>query len=215
MKELNRDDIGGCVYVINFGFAVKIGCSSKPEERIKNITRYLKNYAGLEAEDVFISPRHVNYQENEKLMHKKFEHDRLEGSELFTISYPLAVETLSDLDMDCDLEKERKRIERSSEAFKNGMISLNQQLEISRVYQKVREIFLDEKELSKHIEEIRNTLEVLEVINEYLHQDLPNEEFEAKMYEYYPNINPYKVLKIFLYPERCEWTRNQWKQVTI
>ncbi|MDU2132847.1 MAG: GIY-YIG nuclease family protein, partial [Finegoldia magna] len=180
MNELNKETIGGCVYIINFGFAIKIGCSSKPRKRIKNITSYLKNYASIEAEDIFVSPRHVNYRENEKLMHKKFEHDRLEGSELFTISYPLAVETLSDLDMDCDLEKERKRIERSSEAFKNGMISLNQQLEISRVYQKVREIFLDEKELSKHIEEIRNTLEVLEVIKEYLHYDLSNEEFEAK-----------------------------------
>lgn len=204
MKELNRDDIGGCVYVINFGFAVKIGCSSNPDERIRNITNYLKNYAGLEAENVFISPRHVNYQENEKLMHKKFEHDRLEGSELFTISHPLAVETLSDLDMNCDLEKERERIEKSSENFKNGIISLNQQLEDNRVYQKVRDIFLDEQKLSKHIEEIKNTLEVLEVIKEYLHQDLSNEEFETKIYKYYPNIDPYKVLKIFLYPERCE-----------
>ena len=202
MTLFKKEEIGGCVYIINFGFAIKIGCSSKPEERIKNITSYLKNYANLDAEDVFISPRHVNYRENEKLMHKKFEHDRLEGSELFTISYPLAVETLSDLDMDCDLESERKRIEKSSEDFKNGIISLNQQLEDNRVYQKVRDTFLDEQKLSKHIEEMKNTLEVLEVIKEYLHQDLSNEEFETKIYKYYPNIDPYKVLKIFLYPER-------------
>lgn len=204
MNELNKETIGGCVYIINFGFAIKIGRSSKPRKRIKNITSYLKSYAGLEAEDIFVSPRHVNYRENEKLMHKKFVYDRLEGSELFTISYPLAVATLSDLDMDCDLEKERMRIEKSSEDFKNGIITLNQQLECNRVYEKVRDIFLDEKELSKHIEEMKNTLEVLEVIKEYLHQDLPNKEFEEKIYKHYPNINPYKVLNIFLYPERCE-----------
>lgn len=103
MALFKTDEIGGCVYVIDFGFAIKIGCSSKPKERIKNITSYLKNYASLEAEDIFVSPRHVNYRENEKLMHKKFKHERLEGTELFSINYPLAVENLSSLEMDCDL----------------------------------------------------------------------------------------------------------------
>ena len=202
MKELNREEIGGCVYVINFGFAVKIGCSSNPDERIRNIISYLKNYAGLEAEDVFISPRHVNYKENEKIMHKKFEYDRLEGSELFRISYPLSIEKLMDLDMDCDLEREKKRIEKSSEDFKNGIISLNEQLENSRVYQKIREMFLDEEKLSKNIEEMRHSLDVVEAIKEYIHQDLSNEEFEERIYKYYPEINPYKIIKVFLYPER-------------
>lgn len=202
MKDLKIKEIGGCVYVINFGFAVKIGCSSNPEVRIRNIISYLKNYAGLEAEDVFVSPRHVNYKENEKIMHKKFEYDRLEGSELFRISYPLSTEILMDLDMDCDLESERKRIERSSEYFKNGIISLNEQLEDSRIYQEIREMFLDEEKLSKNIEEMRNSLDVIEAIKEYLHQDLSNEEFEARIYKHYPEINPYKIIKAFLYPER-------------
>ncbi|WP_394012270.1 GIY-YIG nuclease family protein [Anaerococcus cruorum] len=89
--------------MINFSSEVKIGCSSKPEGRIKKVTSYLKNYAGLEAEDIFVSPSHVNYRENENLMHKKFEYERLEGTELFSINYPLVVETLSSLEMDCDL----------------------------------------------------------------------------------------------------------------
>nr|DAX99463.1 MAG TPA: hypothetical protein [Caudoviricetes sp.] len=205
MNELNKETIGGCVYIIDFGFAVKIGCSSKPQERIKNITSYLKNYAGLEAEDVFISPRHVNYQENEKLMHKKFEHDRLEGSELFTISYQLAVETLSDLDMDCDLEAERTRINRCSESFKDEMVSMNQRLYEQHVMKKASEIFLDEQKLAKEINHYRNMLEVLEAVYGYFHKDLPQDEFEDKMHKHYPNVDPYMVLKLFLYPERCEW----------
>lgn len=200
-----ENEIGGCVYIIDFGFAVKIGCSSKPEERTKNITSYLKNYAGLEAEDVFISLRHVNYRENEKKLHEKFKDDRLESSELFTVSYALAVKALINLDKNCDLESERIRINESAENFKDDMISLNQALYEERIMDRARKIFLDERKLAKQINNYRNLLEVLEIIYEYLHKDMQQEVFEDKMHKHYPNVDPYMVLKLFLYPERCEW----------
>ena len=204
MNELNKETIGGCVYIIDFGFAVKIGCSSKPQERIKNITSYLKNYASIEAEDVFISLRHVNYRENEKKMHEKFKDDRLESSELFTVSYALAVKALINLDKNCDLESERIRINESAENFKDDMISLNQALYEERIMDRARKIFLDERKLAKQINNYRNLLEVLEIIYEYLHKDMQQEVFEDKMHKHYPNVDPYMVLKLFLYPERCE-----------
>ena len=76
----------GYVYAIEYGHGVKIGCTTKLKSRIKSIKRDAKNYSDLHAGAFAYSQPHTNYRENEKLLHKFFEADRVKRSERFSFS---------------------------------------------------------------------------------------------------------------------------------
>ena len=104
----------GCFYVLECGDdCVKIGRTTNPFQRIRNLQKTLGDYGQLSIGRVAISRQHTNYIKNETKLHKlmqgKFE-NRVEGTELFLIPFDDAIEYIRNCDIvfeDKSKEKER------------------------------------------------------------------------------------------------------------
>jgi len=90
--ELQRK---GCVYVLEIAGRIKIGVSTKPESRIETISKMV----GITPTRQFISKECNNYHQIEKMMHKHFRAQRIEG-EWFLVSFKEAVSLLKRTELD-------------------------------------------------------------------------------------------------------------------
>ncbi len=85
----------GSVYVIEFSDDVaKIGSSSKPTQRIKNLRSSFRIYGDRKISRVAVSQFHIDYHETERELHRLFSDYRQEG-ELFNVSIDQVEEALS------------------------------------------------------------------------------------------------------------------------
>lgn len=90
MDELVKVNGNGYTYVLKNEIGnVKIGKTKYPENRIRTI----ETQSGLKIIEHYISPLCSNYGKIERLMHKKFQENRLLG-EWFNIDYTLAVQEM-------------------------------------------------------------------------------------------------------------------------
>ncbi len=89
------EDGFGSVYVIEFSDDVaKIGSSSKPTQRIKNLRSSFRIYGDRKINRVAVSQFHIDYHETERVLHRLFSDYRQEG-ELFNVSIEQVEEVLS------------------------------------------------------------------------------------------------------------------------
>lgn len=90
LKNIDRALKGtykGIVYCVEMGDKVKIGCSNQPYTRYMALKRTSEKYGNSKIGKICISPVHTNYRLNEKIAHQYFDSKRVDGTELFDITY--------------------------------------------------------------------------------------------------------------------------------
>lgn len=87
-KDLPTDsEKGGCCYVVEIDGNIKIGCTTNLRTRLSTITNHLQKYSDVKIGRFAYTEPHINYKENEKLLHLHFSSKRKEATELFFMSF--------------------------------------------------------------------------------------------------------------------------------
>lgn len=117
--EKNRKEFMGFFYVIEYGDLVKIGSTKNPYQRLSQIKRQASKYADIKIGKAAISKQHTNYRDNETKIHKLFSEYRKDGTELFNISFEMALSTIKN----CGIKYEDKsqEMDKKSTIFLDGM----------------------------------------------------------------------------------------------
>ena len=76
----------GYVYILEYGDMLKIGATSKPYLRLKNLASLAEKYSNTSVGLMALSPAHYNYYENEKRLHNFFTLKRFKNGELFHLT---------------------------------------------------------------------------------------------------------------------------------
>lgn len=114
--ELNSDSYpGGVVYILEWGAFVKIGCTTKIKERMAQLQRTARNYAGVKVGRVAVTPLHNNHYKTEASVHQYFGEKRFASGELFDIEFGKAVEFLKSIQLKRYTKAELQQIENSKE----------------------------------------------------------------------------------------------------
>lgn len=117
--EENRKEFMGFFYVIEYGDLLKIGSTKNPYQRLSQIKRQALKYADIKTGNIAISKQHTNYRDNESKIHKLLSDYRKEGTELFNISFEMAVNVIENSDI--EYENKSDEIDKRSTDFLNGM----------------------------------------------------------------------------------------------
>ena len=110
-------DWHGCVYVTEYGDALKIGHTTNLQQRMKSITSQAKNYSSKKIGRIVFSKLHTNHKENELALHRFFKKYRVGKSELFDLTYEEFLKELPSL----EFKDESKEKQAKSDAFLQGM----------------------------------------------------------------------------------------------
>lgn len=181
MKELKifeNKNLGGYVYIIDFGSMVKIGSSNNPKERISRITTYLKNYADINSFGFKISVKHVNFRENEFILHDVFSKYRVSGTELFNIKFDKAVSGLNKLVYDTNFEAayaEKEKLADELIKFCKSQFYLETRLP--------KEYF-EKENLQVEIQKYERILNILKLVDLYVNElAISDDEFKKQYYK--------------------------------
>jgi hypothetical protein len=117
--EKTKKEYDGFVYVIDLGTQVKIGKSHNISQRILYLKRIFHTYSDIHLLRIAVTDPHMNYNENEKLMHTAFSDFRNKG-ELFDVDFETASLKLYELKLNTS-DKERKQKVDDSEKFLQTM----------------------------------------------------------------------------------------------
>lgn len=117
--EENRKEFMGFFYVIEYGDLLKIGSTKNPYQRLSQIKRQALKYADIKTGNIAISKQHTNYRDNESKIHKLLSDYRKEGTELFNISFEMAVNVIENSDI--EYENKSDEIDKRATDFLNGM----------------------------------------------------------------------------------------------
>lgn len=81
----------GYFYIVEFSEnLVKIGCTKHPASRMEQLSCTVAKEVGLPIKRIAVSGQCKRFREYEKTMHKAFKKERIEGSELFQVSFDTA-----------------------------------------------------------------------------------------------------------------------------
>lgn len=80
-------DYLGYIYVLEYGTTIKIGSTRNPEKRLKNLEANARLYGDISTGRVLVSIPHVNFRENETLIHRYLREMRITSSERFDITF--------------------------------------------------------------------------------------------------------------------------------
>lgn len=82
----------GYFYIVEFSEdLVKIGCTRHPASRMEQLSCTIAKEVGLPIKRIAVSGKCKYFQKYEKIMHNAFKKERIEGSELFRVSFDTAV----------------------------------------------------------------------------------------------------------------------------
>ena len=157
----------GYVYAVEFGNVVKIGFTTDFEKRIKSLKLTLRYRNEKEKIGKTYCSNEMHYATRaEAFLHKRFKNRRIEGTELFRITFEAAkkaikeVEQLklySDEDWERHLEAERTREEWWNSIFiDNGESKLATQKEMAKAFG------VDVSVVTKHIKDVLKSGELQE-----------------------------------------------------
>lgn len=73
----------GFVYAIEYGDVIKIGSTRNIRDRIQSISAHAKKYSNIRTGEFCFSEAHVEFRENERILHKAFSDKRIKSTELF------------------------------------------------------------------------------------------------------------------------------------
>ena len=86
----------GYVYLIEYGDYIKIGCTRNPLNRFKTLSNTARVHDQMIGR-IYITQVHTNYRNNESIMHKHFQKQRKENTELFFITLEEGVQAIKDI----------------------------------------------------------------------------------------------------------------------
>ncbi len=131
--EMSKKEYDGYVYAVEAGEKVKIGSTTAPAQRIRALSTMFSNYAMEKIGRIAISRPHMNFRQNEIILHSVFESNRIKSGEMFSISFDDAVSEMRNLLFDTS-DKERelmaKRDHETIEMFKRMMFGDSPLLQI-------------------------------------------------------------------------------------
>ena len=133
----------GYVYILEYGDAIKIGCTRNPYQRLHELSVMAQGYADKTAKTATLSQPHTNYREIEKFLHEYFSDKRRKGTELFDLSFDSCLDTINSLDI----------------AIRDDTVELRQRDE--KAMHNIKQIFFAEPEKRASVGEIVELLEVL------------------------------------------------------
>lgn len=116
-----KDTYLGVVYALEYGDKLKIGCSKQPYTRVMALRRNAEKYGNAILGRICISIPHTNYKEIESFLHKRFSNFRVEGTELFDVTFNDFVKIFKNEKI--DFKDETEKFEKKSQAFFEAMKS--------------------------------------------------------------------------------------------
>ena len=120
LGKLNKDSLWfGHFYVVEYGDAVKIGSTNNPYNRYSAFVREGEKYGKAKIGRFAVSPRHTNYRENEKALHKIYADRRRQGTELFDIRFEDAIKIPPEIELLDNWEKKNENAEKVTNLFKS------------------------------------------------------------------------------------------------
>lgn len=118
IEKINKNSYMGFFYLLEWDNIVKIGYSQKPHQRLMSLKRTAGNYNGVNIGRMALSKGHTNYRDNENLLHKHFLKHRINGTELFSLTFE---EALSKIPDDIIFKDETNKREAKAEILFDGM----------------------------------------------------------------------------------------------
>lgn len=161
-----KSDFFGYVYALEYDNKIKIGKTKNIFQRMKTIKTYAEKYADIETGVFLYSLPHVNYHENEKILHDYFKDYRIEGTELFNLSILDFTKMVPKLNFDFDCQKIEKENFQSYEQLKNLIISTRDKYSYS-VEDMLIELLNEIKKIKNENQILKDELEVLSTIQNY------------------------------------------------
>ena len=117
IPTISRGDFTGHVYALEYGDKIKIGMTTCPENRAKQLDSLGRNYGNVKTGRIAISMPHTNFSNNENMLHAHFAESRCVGSELFNITFEDFISNVPEL----EFKDETERLERETKEFTNSM----------------------------------------------------------------------------------------------
>ena len=105
--EKSKKKYDGYVYAVEVGEKVKIGSTTAPAQRIRSLSTMFSNYAMEKIGRIAISRPHMNFRQNEIILHSVFESNRIKSGEMFSIKFEDAVSEMKNLLFDVS-DKQRE-----------------------------------------------------------------------------------------------------------
>lgn len=121
-EKENTNDYLGVFYVLEYGDTIKIGSSKKPYTRLMSLRRNAEKYGNITLGRMAISKLHTNYFSNEKVIHKKLDSLRKNGTELFFVGFEETLKAIEDMHL--PFLDETKKIKKESKDFCDFMGNL-------------------------------------------------------------------------------------------
>ena len=153
----------GCIYAVEFGNVVKIGFTKDFEKRIKSLKLTLRYRNEKEKIGKTYCSNEMHYATRaEAFLHKRFKNRRIEGTELFRITFEeaeKAIKEVEQLKLYSDEDWERHlEAERESEKWWNSLD------EYSERAKKSEESY--NEALKEHIELLKERIKLADELNE-------------------------------------------------
>jgi len=161
----------GVVYFIDYGDFVKIGQTLEINSRKKQLYSMSTNYMGRTIKRIFVSPYHIKFKENEKLLHEYFKEYRIESGELFNLSILEIINRLNNLSLDfsCIKENEEEFIEEHfwKIMHNNFYIKHNGELILAPIHISLDDIFFNILKININDEQFYDDSLEFGIIDEY------------------------------------------------
>ena len=159
----------GCVYAVEFGNVVKIGFTTDFEKRIKSLKLTLRYRNEKEKIGKTYCSNEMHYATRaEAFLHERFKNRRIEGTELFRITFEEAEKAIKKVeklklysDDDCERHLEA---ERTSEKWWNSIFIDNGESEWATQKEMAKAFGVNVPTVSKHIKDILKSGELQEVV---------------------------------------------------
>ena len=158
----------GCVYAVEFGNVVKIGFTTDFEKRIKSLKLTLRYRNEKEKIGKTYCSNEMHYATRaEAFLHKRFKNRRIEGTELFRITFEEAKKAIKKVeqlklysDDDCERHLEA---EQTREEWWNSIFIDNGESEWATQKEMAKAFGVNVSAVSKHIKDILQSGELQEV----------------------------------------------------
>ena len=119
----------GYTYFLEYGGYLKIGSTTKPHDRLKNLIIHAESYGNCLLGRVAFLPCCANYQEIEKDLHNTFLDYRKIGTELFKISLGEAIKEIEKRDIGFLCENLRADIDKKELYWQKRIIEMEKRVE--------------------------------------------------------------------------------------
>ena len=179
----------GCVYAVEFGNVVKIGLTTNFEQRIKSLKLTLRYRNEKEKIGRTYCSNEMHYATRaEAFLHKRFKNRRIEGTELFRITFEEAEKAIKKVeqlklysDDDCERHLEA---ERESKKMFDSIFIDNGESEWATQKEMAKAFGVNVSVVTKHIKNVLKSGELQEVAvcKDFLHTASDGKTYKVKYY---------------------------------